>query len=59
VPAPSATSEDDGVLVSCVMGSDGTSFMVLLDGRTMAEVARARVPYAVPYRFHGGFVRAK
>ncbi|KAG1667008.1 hypothetical protein FOA52_014320 [Chlamydomonas sp. UWO 241] len=59
VPASGAASEDDGALVSCVMGPDGASFMLVLDGRTMSEVARASVPYGVPYRFHGGFALAK
>lgn len=56
VPAPNATSEDDGVVVTLVMGADGRSFVLCLDGKTFTELGRAVLPYAVPYRFHGAFV---
>ncbi len=56
IPSPFATSEDDGVVLSLVMSSNGTSFALVLDGKTMKEVGRAQMPYAAPYRFHGAFV---
>lgn len=56
IPSPSATSEDDGVVLSLVMSPKGTSFALVLDGKTMKEVGRAQLPYAAPYRFHGAFV---
>lgn len=48
--------EDDGILLSLVMARTGKSFMLVLDASNMQELARAELPYAVPYRFHGGFV---
>lgn len=56
IPAPNATSEDEGVVVTLVMGATGKSFMLCLDGQTFQEVARAELPYALPYRFHGTFL---
>ncbi len=47
--------EDDGVVMSVVTGGDGTSFLLTLDARTFKEVARARLPYGLPYGFHCAF----
>mmetsp|Transcript_40285 Transcript_40285/g.89470 ORF Transcript_40285/g.89470 Transcript_40285/m.89470 type:complete len:546 (-) Transcript_40285:771-2408(-) len=58
VPAPSARSEDDGVVLSIVMGAEGRSFLLALDGITFKELGRAQLPFAVPYRFHGTFLNA-
>ncbi|WP_326798974.1 carotenoid oxygenase family protein [Streptomyces sp. NBC_01808] len=60
VAAPTAASdaagEDDGVVLSVVLDSAaGTSFLLVLDARTFAELARAEVPHAVPFGFHGVF----
>eukprot|EP00955_Chlamydomonas_euryale_P067262 359802-Chlamydomonas_euryale.AAC.3 len=55
VPRPGGQDEDDGAVLSVVMGADGRSFLLVLDGRTFAELARAHVPYAVPNRFHTSF----
>lgn len=58
VAAPDARREDDGVLLSVVLDSaSGTSFMVVLDAESLRELARARVPHAVPFGFHGQFSR--
>jgi carotenoid cleavage dioxygenase-like enzyme len=58
VPAPGASAEDDGVVLSVVLDSTtGTSFMVVLDARTWQELARAVVPHAIPFGFHGQFAR--
>ena len=38
------------------MAAEGTSFLLALDATSMKELGRARLPYAVPYRFHGAFV---
>ncbi|MEW5298336.1 MAG: hypothetical protein WDW36_001474 [Sanguina aurantia] len=56
LPTPGGTAEDDGVLLSLVMARTGKSFMLVLDASSMLELARAELPYAVPYRFHGGFL---
>ena len=58
VSAPGTTSEDGGVLLSVVLDSaSGTSFLLVLDAESMRELARARVPHAVPFGFHGQFTR--
>ncbi|KAJ9520353.1 hypothetical protein QJQ45_030310 [Haematococcus lacustris] len=71
---PGSTAEDDGVVISIVMGPEagyvltwlspactlalhaGRSFLVVLDATSWQEVARAQLPFAVPYRFHGTFL---
>lgn len=56
VAAPGAVDEDDGVLLSVVLdGRKGTSFMLVLDARSLDEVARAEVPHHIPFGFHGAF----
>ena len=56
VPAPNAKSEDEGVVLSMLMEASGKSSLLVLDGQSFKEIARARVPYAIPYRFHGTFL---
>ncbi|MFD0205161.1 MULTISPECIES: carotenoid oxygenase family protein [Saccharothrix] len=56
VPAPGARAEDDGVLLSVVLdGEAGRSGLLVLDAATFTEVARADVPHAIPFGFHGQF----
>ncbi|PJF29966.1 MAG: beta-carotene 15,15'-monooxygenase [Phototrophicales bacterium] len=56
VPAPNATSEDEGVLLVVVLDSQqGNSFMLVLDAHTMTELGRAIVPQHIPFGFHGAF----
>lgn len=56
VPAPDAAAEDGGVLLSVVLdAAAGTSFLLVLDARRLDELARARVPHAVPFGFHGEY----
>jgi carotenoid cleavage dioxygenase-like enzyme len=56
VPAPDATDEDEGMLLSVVLdGNAGRSFLLVLDAATLDEVARARLPHHVPFGFHGHF----
>ncbi len=58
VSKPNATAEDDGVLLSVVLDSkSGTSFLLILDANDLSEIARAVVPQAVPFGFHGQFMR--
>lgn len=60
VPRPDADDEDDGVLLSVVLdAAAGTSFLLILDARNLAELARATVPQAVPFGFHGQFIRSR
>ncbi len=58
VAAPDADDEDEGVLLSVVLdGRTGTSFLLVLDAGTLAELARAEVPHHIPFGFHGQFAR--
>uniref|UniRef100_UPI0028AAA07C carotenoid oxygenase family protein n=1 Tax=Massilia sp. TaxID=1882437 RepID=UPI0028AAA07C len=57
VARPHGEGEDDGALLS--VGSardDESSVLAVIDARTMAAVARATVPSAIPLGFHGSFV---
>jgi carotenoid cleavage dioxygenase-like enzyme len=57
VPAPGASGEDEGVLLSVVFDSaNGSSFLLVLDAATLGELARAVVPHGIPYGFHGQYV---
>jgi carotenoid cleavage dioxygenase-like enzyme len=59
VATPGAKDEDDGVLLSVVLdGRKGNSFLLVLDARSLDEVARAEVPHHIPFGFHGQFARA-
>lgn len=56
VPAPDATTEDDGVLLSVVLDSrERRSWLLVLDAAGFTELARATVPHAIPFGFHGQF----
>jgi carotenoid cleavage dioxygenase-like enzyme len=56
VPRPGGTDEDDGVVLSVVLDARaGTSSLLVLDARTLAECARAHVPHHIPFGFHGLF----
>lgn len=58
VPAPGGAAEDDGVLLSVVLDvAAGISFLLVLDASTCTERARAAVPHAIPFGFHGQFTR--
>lgn len=48
--------EDDGVVISLVSDRHGGGFVVLLDGSTFTEIARAKLPYGLPYGLHGCWV---
>ncbi len=57
VPAPDATDEDDGVLLSMVLDTrTHSSFLLVLDAHTFIERGRAVVPVPVPYSIHGQFL---
>ncbi|KAI7842354.1 hypothetical protein COHA_003994 [Chlorella ohadii] len=58
VPAPDATAEDEGAVLAVVVEADGGSSLVCLDGATLQEQARARLPWQITIGFHGCFVPA-
>jgi carotenoid cleavage dioxygenase-like enzyme len=56
VPAPNATAEDDGALLSVVLDiANDVSFLLVLDAATLEEKARAEAPHAIPFHFHGNY----
>jgi beta,beta-carotene 9',10'-dioxygenase len=59
VAAPDTDGEDEGVLLSIVLdGRQGNSFLLVLDARSLDELARAEVPHHIPFGFHGQFARS-
>jgi carotenoid cleavage dioxygenase-like enzyme len=56
VARPGGTDEDDGSVLSVVLdAATATSYLLVLDARTLEEQARATVPHAIPFGFHGMF----
>ena len=56
VPHPEGTMEDDGVILSVVLDPEAErSFLLVLDAASFEERARAAVPHAIPFGFHGQF----
>ena len=51
--------EDDGVVLSLVIGADGGSFLLILDAESMDEVARAELGAGLPYGFHCCWVKTR
>jgi len=59
VPNPGGTEEDDGVVLTVVLDSTLLkSKLVILDAKTMKEIARAEMKTAFPAGFHGAFVKS-
>lgn len=60
VAAPDAAAEDDGVILSVVLDSQTvTSFLLILDAKTFAELARAEVTHHIPFGFHGNYFSSR
>ena len=58
VPNPNRKAEDDGLLLSVVLDTDkGHSFLLVLDAQSMEERARAMLPHAVLFGYHGSFIK--
>ena len=56
VPAPDGEAEDDGVVLTVALDVDADrSRLLVLDGETFAERARATLPHAAPFDFHGRY----
>ena len=59
VPDPHGAAPDDGVVLSVVLDSGaGTSFLLVLDARSFTERARAGLPHAVLFGYHGEYFGA-
>jgi beta,beta-carotene 9',10'-dioxygenase len=58
VGRPGAEEEDDGVLLSVVLDSERErSSLLVLDARSLEEIASAEAPHHIPHSFHGQFFR--
>ena len=56
VPKPDGDAEDDGVVLTVALDTTaGVSEIVVVDGETFTERARARLPFALPFDFHGRY----
>ncbi|KAI3371916.1 hypothetical protein L3Q82_006789 [Scortum barcoo] len=57
VASPKATEEDDGVVLSVIITprEEKSTFLLILDAKTFAELGRAEVPVNIPYGTHGVF----
>uniref|UniRef100_A0A3Q4GSZ2 Beta-carotene oxygenase 1 n=1 Tax=Neolamprologus brichardi TaxID=32507 RepID=A0A3Q4GSZ2_NEOBR len=58
IPRPNGESEDDGVVLTSVINSNPgqSSFILILDGKTFKEVARAYVNTELNKDMHGFFI---
>lgn len=61
VPAPDAVDEDDGIVLATVndVRPGCSDFMIILDARTMEEIARCKTSIRVPIGIHGMFLKDK
>jgi carotenoid cleavage dioxygenase-like enzyme len=56
VPRPGGVAEDDGVLMGVVYdGVSQQSYVNVLDAMTMQQVAKAYLPFKVPFLIHSNF----
>jgi beta,beta-carotene 9',10'-dioxygenase len=56
IPHPDRKAEDDGILLSVVLNAKvGQSFLLILDAKTLEESARAELPHAILFGYHGSF----
>jgi len=56
VPNPDGSDEDDGVILALALDvDDARSDLVILDGASLTEIARASLPRPIPFDFHGRF----
>ena len=54
IPRPGARDEDDGVVAALVLdAAAGRSSLLLLEARSLGLLARAELPHAIPFDFHG------
>lgn len=59
VPVPGESAEDAVVILNVVLDShSGRSFLLVLDGTTFTEIARAELPHHIPFNFHQQYLGA-
>jgi len=61
VPNPDGSDEDDGIVMTNVLDTTwNQTYLLLLDGMTMKEVARAGpTPHIIPHGYHGRYFDGK
>lgn len=60
VPKPNGASEDDGVIITTVYDTQkNKSYLIVLDGVNLTEIARAETPQIIPQGLHGIFIPKK
>jgi carotenoid cleavage dioxygenase-like enzyme len=56
VARPGSSSEDAGAILSVVFDAKAErSFLLILDAESFVELARAEIPHAIPFGFHGKY----
>lgn len=56
VASPNASKEDEGVILAIVSDENfQASFLLILDARSMKEVARLEIPHKIPKGLHGQY----
>ncbi|MCO8246484.1 MULTISPECIES: carotenoid oxygenase family protein [unclassified Haladaptatus] len=56
VPNPDGERVDDGVILTLSLDpATERSSLIVVDGESLAELARAEVPHPIPFDFHGRF----
>ena len=56
VGKPDRSKEDDGVLMSVILDeTKERSYLLILDAESLQEIARAEVPQAILFGYHGAF----
>lgn len=56
IAKPKATDEDDGIILSLVLDALAQkSFVVILDAKTLKEIARIYAPHHIPFTVHSKF----
>ncbi len=60
VPLPSSEKEDEGVVMSVIHDEKNRrSFLLILDGKDLKEIARAYCPHPIPEGLHGAYFDKK
>ncbi|PAB60829.1 carotenoid oxygenase family protein [Anaeromicrobium sediminis] len=56
VPMPGACGEDEGVILSLVIDTiNCNSYLLILDATSFSEIARAYLPFAIPFGSHSQY----